>query len=169
MGPTSTVEENVYSGVRVMSIEWPLNEPIETSGHYGMATIHFKHRGMMAGTMERHSDIVVWREKDGKALQWCKDYGGAGDLIPPKREPRTVAVYVNWQAVGGPAICARPFQPGGDQSTHTITHPDDVEPVTERSVYRWLRGEGLDHATSCTVSARVVERMRSYGIEVKDD
>ena len=72
---------------------------------------------------------------------WFADgRGREGDirLIPPKREPRTMTVWVDWQY--GSASCGELPPAGNAYRMHTLIHPDDREPITWKDLASCIEG-----------------------------
>jgi len=110
-------------------IEWPIDEPIETAGG-NSAIIYAVFEGSLYGRIGYRP--TSW-SLDGLNAAACYT------LIPPKREPRTGTVWTTWNSNGelhGTTLRDPAKTTLGilKWHKHTITHPDDLTPITREDV-----------------------------------
>ena len=134
-------------------IEWPLNEPIATERKWCTAQVLLHENCLLFG---------VWRDSRNNisSATWYETGEAASletpNLIPPKREPRTADVWIQWLDSGGYEIHRdRPVQPHVRYTYHHIVHTDDREPITLEDVRRCFKG---NHGWPENVMALLKER-----------
>lgn len=123
---------------------WPIGEPIETDESEVIATIHHvDEEGFMSGTTAHYGEFVrvaLWNER-GESITTRNT-----NLIPPKRKPRTVDVWVDWRV--GVVFTSEPSD-RWDVRKYTITHPDDIPPPITREELRKAIALPLTSAHEC--------------------
>ncbi len=142
---------------------WPIGEPIETDESEVIATIHHvDEEGFMSGTTAHYGEFVrvaLWNER-GESITTRNT-----NLIPPKRKPRTVGVWVCWREPLSETK-ASTFVIENGATYHIITHPDDIPPPITRGdvetiVYDWHEHGTTNHKLVGDIMALIESRQNN--------
>ena len=82
------------------------------------------------------------------------------DLIPPKREPRTVEVYIDWQNQRAYGSCPYTEHSSNIDEKCVLIHPNDREPITKKDIFDRLTGH-----TASVCAENVLNLLKERGYE----
>ena len=137
------------------TIEWPIGEPIATDIEGVTGTICWIGETGMSGYLtytNPHCLAAAMWDKKGRS----NDDSGRR-LIPPKREPRMLDVWVDRRSG---KVWTRYQMPPDGAVLHTLTNPDDREPITKKDIFDRLTGH-----TASVCAENVLNLLKERGYE----